>query len=182
MKVVFMPFCKSIERFIVSYEKFIETYKKGYVYVSKKYINRIFELRDQGDDEAIQKLVEEGKAECYRAKEFKENFIDDLNHDLRILKNIKSMWENIKRDPKLETFIKKLETDPILSKDSKLIIFTESKETAEYLTEAINSKFGEIALMFHGNSPEIVRDKVIENFDARAKVKKDDCRILVSTE
>lgn len=75
-----------------------------------------------------------------------------------------------------------LENNPIL-KDKKVIIFTESKETVEYLTEKINEHFKkEIALLFHGNSTEADRDKVIENFDARARNKKDDYGILVSTE
>ena len=68
------------------------------------------------------------------------------------------------------------------NKNNKIVIFTESKETAEYLTQNINKEFGEIALLFHGDSSEIVRDKVIENFDARVRNKKDDYKILVSTE
>ena len=68
------------------------------------------------------------------------------------------------------------------NKNNKIVIFTGSKETAEYLTQNINKEFGEIALLFHGDSSEIVRDKVIENFDARARNKKDDYKILVSTE
>jgi superfamily II DNA/RNA helicase len=67
-------------------------------------------------------------------------------------------------------------------KDKKIIIFTESKETADYLVDKINKKFGEMALLFHGGSQENVKDKVIENFDARARNKKDDYKILVSTE
>ncbi|MCX7996062.1 MAG: helicase-related protein, partial [candidate division WOR-3 bacterium] len=177
----FYAFRKSIERFIDSYKMFIKTYESGYVYVSKKYINKIFELLEQGDDETIQRLIDEGKAERYEAKEFKKDFINDLKHDLEILEKIKSMWEAIKRDPKLETLLKNLKDMPLL-KNNKLIIFTESKETAEYLTKAINSIFGEIALLFHGESSEIIRDKVIENFDARARHRKDDYRILVSTE
>ncbi|MEO0156653.1 MAG: phospholipase D-like domain-containing protein, partial [candidate division WOR-3 bacterium] len=147
----FYAFRKSIDRFIDSYTMFIKTYNEGYVYVSKKYINKIFELLEQGDDEAIQKFIDEGKAERYEAKEFSKDFITDLENDLKILKKIKSMWEGIKRDPKLETFLKILEKEPLL-KTNKIIVFTESKETAEYLTQAINSKFGEIALLFHGES------------------------------
>ena len=177
----FYAFKKTIDRFIYSYQRFVEEYEKGNVYVSKQYINKIFELLEQGDDEEIQRLIDEGKAERYDSRDFREEFKDALEKDLEILKKIKSMWENIKRDPKLETLLKNLKTHPLL-KDNKLIIFTESKETAEYLTENINKKFVEIALLFHGNSPEIVRDKVIENFDARARNKKDDYKILISTE
>ncbi len=177
----FYAFRKSIDRFIHSYEMFIKEYEKGNVYVSKKYINKIFELLEQGDDEAIQKLIDEGKAERYDSKDFRPEFERDLKDDLEILKDIKSMWESIKRDPKLETLLENLRKNPIL-KNKKIIIFTESKETAEYLAQNINKSFGEIALLFHGGSSEGVKDKVIENFDARARNKKDDYRILVSTE
>ncbi len=78
------------------------------------------------------------------------------------------MWQSIKKDPKLETLLDNLKNHKVLN-DRKIIIFTESKETAEYLTENINNNMQKIAILFHGNSPEIVRDKVIENFDARAR-------------
>jgi len=177
----FYAFRKSIDRFICSYEMFIKEYEKGNVYVSKGYINKIFELLEQGDDEEVQRLIDEGKAEKYESKDFRLDFAKDLKNDLEILKEIKSMWQSIKRDPKLETLLENLKKHNIL-RNSKIVIFTESKETAEYLTKRINEKFGEITLLFHGGSPEIVRDRVIENFDARARNKKDDYKILVSTE
>lgn len=62
------------------------------------------------------------------------------------------------------------------------IFFTESKETAQYLSENINKKFPDSALLFTGGSGEATRDKVIENFDAKARHPKDDYRILISTE
>lgn len=177
----FYAFRKSIDRFIHSYEMFIKEYEKGNVYISKGYINKIFDLIEQGDDEAVQKLIEEGKAEEYDSNEFKPEFEKDLREDFKILRQIKSMWQSIKRDPKLETLLHNLINNGVL-KNRKIIIFTESKETAEYLNENINNDVGKIALLFHGNSPEVVRDRVIENFDAKVKNKKDDYKILVSTE
>ena len=177
----FFAFRNSINRFIYSYDRFIEEYKNGNVYISKGYINKIFQLLDQGDDDAIQKLIDEGRTVRYKKEDFKQNFLPDLENDLKILQEIKDMWQPIKRDPKLETLLKNLKTHEIL-KNKKIIMFTESKETAEYLKDNINREFGEIALLFHGSSPEAIRDKVIDNFDARAKNKKDDYRILVSTE
>lgn len=177
----FYAFRKSIYRFIDSYEMFIKEYEKGNVYVSKKYVNKVFELLEQGDDEAIQKLIEEGKVDAYKSNEFRDDFKKDLENDFEILNRIESLWQSIKRDPKLETLLENLKNHPIL-KDRKIIIFTESKETAEYLRENITKNMGEIALLFHGNSADVTRDKVIENFDAKAKNKKDDYRILVSTE
>lgn len=178
----FYAFKNSIDRFIKSYEMFIKEYQRGNVYVSRKHINKIFELLEQGDDEEIQKLIEQGKAEKYQSNEFRKDFEKDLKNDLEILKKIKSMWDEINRDPKLETLLTNLKEHPVLKNSEKIIIFTESKETAEYLVKNINKEFGEIALLFHGGSLENARDKVIENFDARAKNKKDNYKILVSTE
>lgn len=177
----FYAFKKSIDRFIHSNEMFIKEYEKGDVYLSKKLINKIFELLEQNDDEAVQKLIDEGKAEKYKSSDFKQEFVKDLKNDLDILKKIKSKWEGIQKDPKLEKLLYELENNPIL-RDKKIIIFTESKETAEYLKDKINEKFKNIALLFHGESSKGIRDKVIDNFDARAKNKKDDYRILISTE
>jgi len=67
-------------------------------------------------------------------------------------------------------------------KKNHLIIFTESKETADYLFKNITKEYPGKVLLFTGGSSESVRDKVTENFDARAHHKKDDYRILVSTE
>jgi len=177
----FYAFRKSLDRFIRSYELFIKEFESGNVYISKEYINKIFELLEQGNDEEIQRLIEEGKAEKYKNADFFDSFKRDLRSDLEILKNMKQMWNRVTRDPKLNTLIANLTHKKILA-NNKIIIFTESKETAEYLTSEINRKFGEIALLFHGQSSEHIRDKVIDNFDARARNKRNDYRILVSTE
>jgi len=173
----FYAFRKSINRFIRSYDMFIKEFDKGNVYVSKKYINKIFELLENDDDEAVQRLIDEGKATRYDSKNFRDEFREYLQDDLDNLKRIKSLWETIDRDPKLEKLKKELTKNKIL-KNKKIIIFTESKETAEYLAENIRDK----VLCYNGSSGEAVRDKVIENFDARVKHPKNDYMILISTE
>ena len=91
------------------------------------------------------------------------------------------MWDTVKRDPKIETLIHNLKSHPLLE-NKKIIIFTESKETVEYLFKTINKELGEIAISFHGDSPDSIRDIIIDNFDANANIKKDNYKILVSTE
>lgn len=177
----FFAFRNSIERFIRSYEMFIAEYERGKVYLSKKHINKIFELLENDDDEAIQRLIDEGKAERHDSSEFTEAFLQDLRNDLEILRQIKSLWQRVERDPKLLALLEKLQTNPLL-KESKLILFTESKETAEYLAENINAAHPNQALCFTGGSGEAARQVVIQNFDAKARRPKDDYRILISTE
>lgn len=177
----FFAFRNSVERFLLSYEMFLKEFNNGSVYVSAKYTNKIFEFLENDDDEAIQRLIDEGKAEKYYSKDFREDLKKDLEHDLGILKQIKALWQQVGRDPKLLKFRSELSKNPVLHK-SHLIIFTESKETANYLFKYINEDYPGKILLFTGDSGEYVRDKVIENFDARARHKKDEYRILVSTE
>ena len=71
----FFAFKNSVDRFLYSYEMFIKEYEKGNVYVSKKHSNKIFEFLEIDDDAAIQKLIDEVKAEKYPSNAFREDFI-----------------------------------------------------------------------------------------------------------
>ena len=183
----FYAFKKSIERFIFSYKEFIRTFDKGYVYISKKHSNKIIELIAEGNAEAIQKLLDEDKADKYPATDFRDDFRIDLENDLKTLQKLSSMWDDIDRDPKLNEFIEQVTNSmdfPVL-KENKLIVFTESKETAEYLCkqlEDVPSNTKHKALLFTGSSDKSIRTTVIENFDAKAANRKYNYRILVATE
>jgi len=179
----FFAFKRSIGRFIYSYKRFIEEYNKGNVYVSKKHITKVFELLGNDDEESIQKLIERGKAFKYSSKDFLPNFIEHLKHDFELLQEIEELWRGVNQDPKLDEFIKILSNDKTLKQD-KLIVFTESKETAEYLEEKLSPKFDNKVVAFSSRSSKYIRTKIIENFDANYKKRKqkNDIRILISTD
>ncbi len=177
----FFAFRNSIDRFLYSYEMFIKEFDNGNVYVSKKHINKIFELLENDDDEAVQRLIDANKAERFDSSEFTEVFREDLQHDHDVLVQIKKLWMNVQRDPKLLKFLSELSHDAGLKKNH-LIIFTESKETADYLYKNLHQHYPGKVLCYTGASGEATRDKVIENFDARARHPKQDHRILVATE
>ncbi|MCA9941598.1 MAG: hypothetical protein KC418_23320 [Anaerolineales bacterium] len=177
----FFAFRKSVDRFIRSYELFIAGFEKGHVYLSKKHTQKIFELLEQDDDEAVQQLLDEGKAERLNSEDFRDHFLSDLRHDLAILQEVQALWRQVRRDPKLVALLEKLKRNQLL-RENKLILFTESKETAEYLTEYVNQANSNQALCFTGGSGEATQRIVIENFDAKARHPKDDYRILITTE
>lgn len=177
----FHAFRLTLERFIASYRHFLREFDKGSVYVSKKYTSKVFEFLESDDTEAIQRMVEEEKVDVFSAKDFTDSLKRDLENDLDILEEIHELWRQVKRDPKLLAFKDKLTTRDILRKQ-KLIVFTESKETAEYLGENLNEVFAGKVLVFTGSSGAVVREKVIKNFDARARYPQDEYRILVTTE
>ena len=83
-----------------------------------------------------------------------------------MLKDVRNQWEGIRRDPKLMEFIDILKSKKIL-KENKLVVFSESRETVEYLAKNLKVKFGDCILAFSGKSSAVTRDSVIENFDAK---------------
>jgi superfamily II DNA or RNA helicase len=186
----FYAFRQSIERFILSYENFINMFNQGTVYISKKV--DVYELLENDDFEKLEKLVESDKAHKYDAKDFKTEFIDKLNFDLQILKDVRDLWSTIDQDPKLEQFIVELKKQKKL-KNNKLVVFTESKETGEYIYEALLDEFPEKVMFYsslggrHTNKTmtsnhTISRDIIKENFDPNHKEQNNDIKILISTD
>ena len=186
----FFAFRQSVDRFIDSYERFIDMYNNGTVYISKK-VN-VYDLLDNDDIEKLESLVDEDKASKYDSKDFRKEFVEKLEFDLDILKKIKQLWQTVNTDPKLETFIKELKSNASL-KNNKLVIFTESKETGDYLYNALIEEFPNQVMFYssiggrhtnktltsnHGISRDIIKD----NFDPNRKEKSDDLRILIATD
>jgi len=172
----FYAFKKTIDRFIYSYEQFIDMFNKGIVYTSKKYSNKIFELIENDSIEEITKLIDEGKAKKYSSNDFEESFIKDLKNDLDILKDIKNLWEDITTDPKIDEF-KRLLREELENK--KVVVFTESMETADYLEKELKDSFRIIS--YSSKSSKSDKYKIIENFDPRYDSPKDDIDILITT-
>lgn len=177
----FFAFNQSVDRFIISYQKFIEEYNSGSVYVSKKHINKVFDYLESGDIDAMDRLISEGRAEKYSSNEFNEDFIKDLQKDLNILLKVKDLWKNVNRDPKIIAFKEKLAfQEPI--QDGKSIIFTEAKETAEYLMKNLQDIFPNQIIYFSGGGSREEREVVMENFDANSKKQKNDYKLLITTD
>lgn len=177
----FYAFNKTLDRFIESYENFIDMYESGTVYISKKY--NVYDLMNNGEEEKLGIIVDREDAFKFESEEFSELFIEDLRFDLANLKMIKRMWEPVDSDPKLDKFIHDLKTNKLLKK-AKILIFTESKETAEYLKKNIDNHFKNQTILFTGGSKNRDREIIQNNFnpDVPKKEQKNDFRILVTTD
>lgn len=177
----FYAFNKTLDRFIESYNNFIEMYKSGTVYISKKY--NIYDLINNGEDDKLDIIVNKEEAFKFKSNEFNNTLIEDLEYDLSNLRRIKRMWNPIKRDPKLNNIIENLRNNKLL-KNSKILIFTESKETAEYLKENIDKYFKNQTILFTGGSKNRDREIIQNSFnpDIPKSVQKNDFRILVTTD
>lgn len=186
----FFAFKQSVQRFIKSYERFIDMYNEGTVYISKK-VN-VYDLLDNDDFEKLEKAVEEERAQKYDSKDFRKDFLTDLQHDLEVLKQVWSLWKDVEEDPKLSTFIQELKQHEKLKK-KQLVVFTESKETGDYLYEHLIEEFpGQV--MFYSSeggrntdkqltsTHAVARDIILNNFDPSSKTPSKDLRILIATD
>jgi superfamily II DNA/RNA helicase len=186
----FYAFKKSIGRFIDLHERFLDMFNSGTVYVSKQ-VN-VFDLLDADDIETLEKLVEDDKADKYEASNFKEEYKDLLEQDVAILKKIREIWQPVDEDPKIDALIHHLKIDRKIT-GHKVVIFTESKETGDYLFENLFNKFQKKVMFYssHGGRYEdlktkhnhaLSRDMVTQNYDPKADNPSDNIQILITTD
>lgn len=92
------------------------------------------------------------------------------------------MWTNISFDPKLEQFKKELNENKKLVGNKK-IIFTESKETAEYLERELRPIFGDRVISYTGSSTMILKAAIEDSFNPKQKDRDNDqFDVLVTTD
>lgn len=139
-------------------------------------------MLDSGDDDKLMKLVEEETVMHFKSTDFTEQFIKDLKWDLAKLKYLTDMWTNISFDPKLEQFKKELNENKKLVGNKK-IIFTESKETAEYLERELRQIFGDRVISYTGSSTMILKAAIEDSFNPKQKDRDNDqFDVLVTTD
>ncbi len=179
----FYAFKQTVTRFIKSYKNFLEAYQKGQVFFSKKDLNKVIDFFLNEDFEGIQKLLDDEKIEMISSNSFKPELETDLKKDIETLQYIKKLWADIDYDPKLDEFIKELKQHKELKNpERKIILFTESTETAEYLTKNIKERLAEKIILYHGAIQKSVLKTVIQNFDAKAIKPENEYRLLITTE
>jgi len=186
----FYAFRKSLRRFVESYERFIRMFLSGTVYISKNI--DVYDLLENDDLEKLEAYVEAEQARKYQSEDFQQEFLSDLQYDLEILKRLEALWLEVEDDPKLDVFIQSLRSDKELKK-RKLVIFTESSETGEYLFGRLHDEFPGKVVFFSskgclagvsgvaGNRSN-GRELIQTAFDPNHKAPTDDIRILVTTD
>lgn len=139
----------------------------------------IFDILDdeENGEEKINAMFEKGKVKIFESSDFEEGYKEKLEAELLILERLNSMWENVKDDPKLTTFREVLEKNL----DRKMVVFTESKQTALYLEREL-SDFK--VLCVHGGNRDKLKDTIRENFDANfdPKKQKNDYNVIITTD
>ena len=174
----FYAFSMTLSRFIDSYEKFIKLVKTGKVYISKK-VN-VYDLLDDGDLNKLMYYIEHEDVMEFDTSEFEPRFIRDLESDLAELRYLQDLWGMIKCDPKLVHFRHELTTNSKM-KGKKCIVFTESKETAQYLYDSLKDIYGDRIVHFSGQSSQTLKSEIEDSFNPKFKSKNNDKYDLLIT-
>ena len=177
----FYAFRMTLGRFIESYERFINMMNThGEVWISKKV--DVYDLIDNGETDKLLRMVEEDQGLHFTKDQFKTSFIIDLSKDLTTLRYLKTLWDSITIDPKLETFCRELDTNNKLLGNKK-IIFTESRETAEYLEKNLKEIYGKRVVAFSGQSSAILKSQIEDSFNPKyADRENDRFDVLITTD
>jgi superfamily II DNA/RNA helicase len=168
----------TLSRFIESYEKFIEMVKSGKVYISKK-VN-VYDLLDDGDTKRLMYFIEQEDVMAFDTSDFEPKLLKDLERDLAELKYLQGLWGMIKFDPKLQKFRYELQHNKYI-KGNKVIVFTESTETAEYLYDQLRDIYGKRIVCFSGKSTQALKVEIEDSFNPKNKAKENDKYDLLIT-
>ena len=195
-------FQQSLDYMISSSEqilKWIETKKKMPVYKKGNLpdVDDFYKTDDDGNTlitETYEKYEQRGFFEI-DMKYIKDNFREDIEADVKLLKEIRRKWfhdkwtanpyQVIKSDPKMDAFEaivrKQITGDP----KRKIIVFTEFADTADYLAWMLRNVYG-LPVFKYTSADATQKNKQIINANFNAGEKKeyqrDDYKILVATD
>lgn len=183
----FYAFKKSLSRLLKNTNHMIKMFEDNKVYVAPDIdVNKFL---NEGDEEGLEQKINEkgGNNQIYNAEDFKEGFIELLKADEKIIKNLVSEWAKIDYDPKLDKFLADLKSIFLNKKNNhsgKLVVFSESKETINYLNDTLNDFGIKKTLAISASNRKEKFATILENFDANLNKAdwKNDYNIIFTTE
>lgn len=188
----FYAFQKSLERYHRNNLAMLKMLEKGKVYIAPKLdiADYILNQNEKTEEELEQMLNDpEDNTDIlvFEKEDFDKRYEPGVKNDQEILDDLLQRWSKIDYDPKLETFLDELKST-FLSDDindqRKLVVFSESKETIDYLSEQLNNHGIEKVLTVNSENQKDRASLVRENFDANIPIteQKDDYTIVITTE
>jgi len=187
-------FQNTIRRFIDYHKLALKMFQEDRFIIGNKNQN-IYDLQSADDAETNQ-MLEEGDIEIYNKNDFKLEFSELLKKDLQILEDIQTLWNSVKIDFKLKSFINELNNNEKL-KNKKIVIFSESKETCSDLFKNISKEVSNKCMVYTSEFAKINDDNgeislsrdqsrniITENFNPNIDIKyqKNSIQILISTD
>lgn len=184
----FHAFTQSIKRFHRSIEHMLEMFENNRVFIAPDLdINKLLE-EGYSYDQIEEKINErEGNNREFTSDAFDEKFIELLKDDQKKLKQLVDSWSDVREDPKLNTFIENMQDrflDRKKNPTGKIVIFTESKETAKEIADRLRAVGDYSILRISADNRKQMERTIQKNFDANLEPDKQENEydVIITTE
>ena len=184
----FYAFKISVENFRQANENMITMWENDKIFIAPDMDINLLYAQGYTDDEIEEKLNQKSetnpKNAVFKREDFRPEYIDMLHQDQKLLDDMWLDWEYIDDDDdskfaKFEDLLKHELFKKSRNPEGKIVVFSESVDTVEYLQRRINRP--DILVISSQNRSHLFKT-IRENFDANWKQKKDDYNIILTTD
>lgn len=184
----FYAFQVSIQNFRQANQNMLDMFANDKVFIAPDLdINLLLEngLSEEEIEEKLNAKAETNpKNAVFHADDFRPEFVEMLRADQAILEKMWNDWQDISDgdDSKFAKFNELLKHELFKAErnpEQKLVVFSESVDTVEYLERRINRS--DVLVISSGNRSQQFKT-IRENFDANYKTKLNDYNIILTTD
>ena len=184
----FHAFKESLRRFRDATGVLRDMFARGTIYIAPN-LNVTQFLLEGREEELIARIAErqptDPTIEICSPSDFEDGFTEGLELDWQRLEELYSEWKKVEADPKLDEFLRRLKIemiDPKINRQSKLVVFSESRETTIYLLGKLAQAGYQRVLTVSSENRDERMPAVRANFDASSQEQANDYDMLISTE
>lgn len=185
----FYAFRRSLHTFLRITEDMIKMFDQNKVIIAPDINVKDKQAKGWELDRIIEYAVEKGLKEedtVFKDEDFSERFLEMLKEDAENLKELCRKWDEVSEDPKLELFIDKLKHeffDKEINPTGKLVIFSESVDTVNYLTEQLQNRLHRHDILDVCASNRTNRQDILRKcFDANYAGQSDEFNIVITSD
>jgi superfamily II DNA/RNA helicase len=185
----FEAFKMSLKRYYDANTAMAKMIENGRIYIAPKL--GVSEYILNNDEQALQDILSESDdpnlIQAFSVEEFDKTFIEGIHHDQKVLELLFDKWKEIHQDPKYDELVHRIKTELMnkpINDNGKLIIFSESKETTDYLAKRLKKDNFTRLLSVDSSNQKDLTDIIEANFDANIKLEDqlNDVDIIITTE
>ena len=178
----FYAFKKSLHTFLRITNDMIKMWDNDNILIAPEIDVKGMMANDVEFDTIVEKALEHGYAKediLFSQSDFNSEYIIKLKEDAEKLEQLTKLWDKVEKDPKYDLFKFYLENELMnkvghrsgkeveLNKEGKLVIFSESVDTINYLGEKLKKELHrDDVLVVSASNRRSVLDDIKENFDA----------------
>ena len=183
----FYAFKRSLHTFLRITQDMIKMFAEDKVLIAPDYDVKGM-MEEMELDAIIEKIASKGEDKkdfVYKASDFEPIFLEMLKNDEKKLIELCKLWDIVDEDPKLDRFITVINEelfDSTINKEGKLVLFSESVDTLNYLKEQLKTRLkrNDLLLVCAANR-NTVKDDITTNFDANSRKGKENKYNIILT-